>query len=144
MKYLLMAFVCFGLVLVSGCTTVVPADFDSIQGTWKGQEVREGRSTLSFLTLTGRELEFRTANNQEWYKGTFHLGEKANPKQLVIVITQSSTPQSAGKTVNAIYELHTGFKPEDGNLVITGNEPGNPEIPTRFGARHARQIVFTR
>jgi hypothetical protein len=42
-----------------------------------------------------------------------------------------------GKTAHEIYKI------ENGELTITGNEPGNPAVPSSFDAPGARQMVFT-
>lgn len=131
------------LALLTGCTTVKLADADTIQGTWKGQELRAGQVTYSWLSIVGRELEFRSADRKEWYQGTFSLQENTDPKQLTAVIIQCPEPQLVGQSVAAIYKLETDAEGH-GRLVITGNAPGNPQRPTGLGDRQARQIIFTR
>jgi len=131
------------LALLTGCTTVTLSDTDAIQGTWKGQELRHGEVTFSWLSIVGRDLEFRAANGKEWYKATITLQENTDPKQLTAVITQCPQAELVGQTVEAIYQLETDPQ-GGGRLVITGNAPGNPQRPTGFGDRQARQIIFIR
>jgi len=143
MKNIFIAVACLGAALLSGCVTAPPSDATTIQGTWKGQEVRDGQAAASWLTLVGNELEFRGADHNEWYKGTYTLNEKTDPKQFIGTITFSPASAYVGKTVNAIYELIPG--PQDqATLILTGNEPGDPQMPSGFADHHARQIVFTR
>jgi uncharacterized protein (TIGR03067 family) len=143
MKTLLMALMLMTMALVSGCVTAPPPDLTAIQGTWKGQEVRNGQAVGSWLTFVGRELEFRPVDGRNWFKGTFSLRQNTDPKQLVIVITESSEVRNDGKTALALYELKQASE-EQGTLVISLNEPGNPQAPEGFRDRRARQIVFTR
>ncbi len=127
--------------VLTGCTTVKLADADTIQGTWKGQELRDGRVTYSWLSIVGNELEFRAVDRKEWYKATFTLQENTDPKQLTAVITQCPVPQYVGLTVAAIYQLETDAQGH-GRLVITGNAPGDPQRPSGRGDPQARQIIF--
>ena len=123
-------------VLASGCSKSHPPDSATLKGTWKGQEISARGNGSASLVLSGANLEFHGADPNEWYKATFTLHEDTNPKQLVAVITECPAPQYVGKTANAIYRI------EGGTLTITGNEPGNPAMPTAFDAPGARQIVF--
>ena len=132
-----------GLALIAGCATAPPSDATAIQGTWKGQEVRNGQAVASWLSLVGREWEFRATDGREWDKGIYTLQEGTNPKQLQVVITGSSAAGRVGQTERAIYQLKQETEAA-GTLVITANEPGNPQTPAGFGDRRARQIVFTR
>ena len=143
MKNIFIALAGLGMMLLTGCVTPAPSDATTIQGTWKGQEVRDGKASTSWLTLAGNDLEFQGGNHNEWYRGTYTLNEKTNPKQFIGTITFSPASAYIGKTVNAIYEVIPGPQDQD-TLVITGNEPGDPQMPTSFTDRHARQIVFTR
>jgi hypothetical protein len=141
MKFFYSAAVCLGLALLSGCATAPTPEALTIQGTWKGQEVRDGHAESSWLLLSSPDVDFKGVH--ESYRGTYTVNENANPKQLTAVITQCSDARYVGKTANAIYKLIPGRAGHD-TLIITGNEPGDPEMPSGFGDRHARQIVFTR
>ena len=124
------------LAAASGCSTLHKSDSSVLQGTWKGQEAgRPGEGTCT-LTVSGNSLEFRGANPNEWYKGTFTLREDQDPKQLVGAITDCSAPQYIGKTVNAIYRI------EKDTLAVTGNEPGNPEVPKSLDAPNSRKFIL--
>jgi uncharacterized protein (TIGR03067 family) len=111
------------------------SDFDTIQGTWKGQEIGgdEGAATL---TISGKNLEVRGSNPNDWYKGTFVLREDTNPKQCIFSVTECAAPDYVGKVSHAIYSI------ENGALTIAGNEPGNPEPPSAFDADGARRFRF--
>jgi uncharacterized protein (TIGR03067 family) len=118
-----------------GCSTLQKSDSTALQGTWKGQET--GRSDgMCSLTISGNKLEFRGADPREWYKGTFTLREDTNPKQLVGAIGDCPAPEYVGKTVYAIYRI------EAGTLTLTGNEPGDPQVPANFEARGARTFTL--
>jgi uncharacterized protein (TIGR03067 family) len=86
--------------------------------------------------ISGNALEFRGADTNDWSKGTFALREDTNPKQLIGTITECADPKYAGKTVYAIYRV------EVGTLTLTGNEPGNPEVPPSFDAPGSRKFVL--
>jgi len=81
-------------------------------------------------------LEFRGADTNEWYKGTFTLREDQNPKQLLGVIAACPAPNYIGKTVYAIYRI------EAGTLTLAGNEPGNAEVPKSFDGPGSRKFVL--
>jgi uncharacterized protein (TIGR03067 family) len=124
------------VVAALGCSTVHKSDTSVLQGTWKGQETGRPAEGTCYLIISGNTLEFRGADSNEWYKGTFTLRESANPKQLVGVISECPAPQYVGKTVYGIYRI------EEGTLTLTGNEPGNPELPNRFEAPGSRTFVL--
>lgn len=137
MNNILMPVLCAMAMLASGCATTVPkSDSAALQGTWKGQEVSRRSEGTCSLTISGNAVEFIGADTNEWYKGTFILREDADPKQLVAAITECPMAQYQGKTTYAIYRL------ENGTLTLTGNEPGNPEVPASFDAPGARKFVF--
>jgi uncharacterized protein (TIGR03067 family) len=110
------------------------ADSAAIQGNWEGKE--DPAKPSESLVLSGNTLEFHGSNPQEWYKGTFVLHEDANPKQMIITITDCPFPKYVGKVANAIYRV------ENGTLTIAGNEPGKPNMPTGFDDQGARVIAF--
>ena len=124
-------------ILASGCSKSHTPDSITLHGTWSGQEVGAKTQGSPSLTFEGTTLEFHGANPQEWYKATFTLREDTNPKQLDAVVTDCPVPKYVGTTAHAIYKI------EDGKFTLTGNEPGNPAVPTSFDAQGARQIVFT-
>ena len=145
MKNTLTIVLCSVGILASGCSKSntqnagIPQKPDSVvlQGTWSGQEVGAKAQGSPTLILDGTKCEFHGANPQEWYKATYSLREDTTPKQLEAVITECPAPQYVGKTAHAIYKI------EDGKLTLTGNEPGNQDMPASFDAKGARQIVFT-
>jgi len=54
---------------------------------------------------------------------------------MVLVIKDCPFPQYVGQTAFAIYDL------KEGELTISGNEPGFLAAPTDFDAPHARKFV---
>jgi uncharacterized protein (TIGR03067 family) len=137
MKNTLMIVLCSVGILASGCSKSHTPDSSTLHGTWSGQEVGAETQGSPSLTFEGTTLEFHGANPQEWYKATFTLREDTTPKQLEAVVTECPVPKYVGKTAHAIYKI------ENGKFTLTGNEPGNPAVPTSFDAKGARQIVFT-
>jgi uncharacterized protein (TIGR03067 family) len=127
------------LLTPAGCSKPQPPavpDETTLQGTWKGHESGVNVPGSPSLVLTGNNLEFRGADTNEWYKGTFALQEDKTPKQLTAVITECPFPAYVGKTVHGIYRL------DGGTLTLAANEPGAPAIPAAFNSPGARQFVF--
>jgi RNA polymerase sigma factor (sigma-70 family) len=130
------------MVAVGTVTFVVKAvphgsDLTAIQGTWSGHE--KGAPGVSSMMLQGTNLTFHGADPNEWYKASFSLNETTNPKQFVATITDCPAPQYVGKVSHSLYKI------EGNTLTISGNEPGNPEIPTSFdGQGGSRVFVFTK
>jgi uncharacterized protein (TIGR03067 family) len=114
---------------------VPKTDFDRMQGNWKGQEVGGDEGTAT-LKVSGHNLEYRGADPNDWYKGTFTLREDTNPKQCVFVVTGCGVPDYVGKSCMTIYQF------ADGTLRISGNEPGNPDPPTTFESEGSRRFMF--
>ena len=119
-------------------TAAPEPDSAALQGTWKGKELGGQVEGDVFLIISGQGLEYRGADPGEWYKGTFTLHEDTNPKQLIGEVRDCPAPKYIGKQCLAIYRI-------DGDkLTITGNEPGNPEVPPAFDAADSRQFVLLR
>ena len=119
-----------------GCATPRRSDSAALQGSWTGREVGRETQGVCHLTITGKNLDFRGADSREWYKGTFVLHPDQSPKQLVGTISDCAEPKYVGKTVNAIYRL------DEGTLTLTGNEPGDPEMPSGFEGPSARTFTL--
>ena len=119
------------LLLATACSTIHKSDSANFQGTWEGLAPGDNSGLKILLVLSGKNFDCHDANNSVWYKGTFILREDTTPKQFIATVTSSSLPQYAGKTSMAIYKL------VDGKLTITGNEPGQPEVPKAFDAAGA-------
>ena len=122
----------------TGCATTHHPDSAALQGTWKGQEVGANSAAPCYLVITGQSLEFRGANPNEWYKGTFELRENTTPRQALFTISDCAAPKYVGKIAYAIYEL------KDGTLTMAGTEPGSASPPAAFNEADARQFVFKR
>ncbi len=112
------------------------SDTAALQGTWNGQEMGRRTEGICCLKISGNALEFRAADTNEWYKGTFTLREDTNPRQLVGVVSECPAPEYVGKTVYAIYRI------EAGTLTLTGHEPGKQQVPTDFDAPGSRKFVL--
>jgi len=122
----------------ASASRVATAESDSaaLQGTWKGKEISGQSDGDVFLIISGQGLEYRGADPGEWYKGTFTLRDDKTPKQLIGEVRDCPEPKYIGKQCLAIYRI-------DGDkLTITGNEPGNPEVPPAFDAADSRRFVL--
>lgn len=133
------------IILVSGCSKpeseisepVTISDTETLSGTWGGHEVGRGKEGEPSVMFTETTLEFRGANPQEWYEATYTLQEDTDPKRIDLVVTDCPFPNYVGQTAHGIYKI------EDSKLIMTGNEPGNPDVPMSFDQPGARQFVFT-
>ncbi|MDB6029643.1 MAG: hypothetical protein JWM68_5866 [Verrucomicrobiales bacterium] len=123
-------------ILVSACTTLFGADSTTLQGTWKGQATDGDTASACRLTISGNTLDFRGADTNDWYKGTFTLKEDTTPKQFIATITECGVPEYNGKQAHAIYQI------EAGTLTMAANEPGNPKAPSGFDAPDIRKVVL--
>lgn len=112
------------------------SDMAILQGTWKGQEIGGNTSGTTFLIITGKKFEFRGADTNEWYKGTYTLKEDLKPHQLLGTIADCPSPEYNGKTSIVIYKI------EDGTLTFTAREPGNTNAPESFDATETRRFSF--
>lgn len=138
MKNTLMLILSTALILASGCSTLHKSDSASLQGTWQGRAVGDEPAAPCSFVIAGNNFEFHGPDAKVWYKGTFTLREDTKPKQYIAVITDCPFPQYVGKTSMAIYRL------ENGNLTITGNEPGKPTPPAAFDAPGAARVELKR
>jgi RNA polymerase sigma factor (sigma-70 family) len=137
------ALVGVGVVVAIGTAALVVkavphgSDLTELQGTWTGHE--NGVPVTVSMVLQGTNLTFHGANPNEWYKATFSLKETTNPKQFVATVTDCPAPQYVGKVSHSLYKI------EGNTWTLSGNEPGNPEIPTSFEAQAgSRVFVFTK
>ena len=120
-------------------TSPATAESALLQGKWQGVEVgQEGNGTCT-LTITGKAVSFDGRQNEEWYRATFTLPERTDPKQLLATITDCAVPEMVGKTCTAIYKI------EQGKLTLTSFKPGSGKIPTSFEPDGAgRTFVFSK
>jgi len=112
------------------------SDSTALQGTWKGQEIGGDSEGPCYLIISGQDFEFRGADTNEWYKGTFSLREDTNPRQLVGAITACPAPDFVGKKSSTIYLI------DNGTLTLTAHAPGNPDFPSGFDADDTRRFRF--
>ena len=124
------------LLGASGCSTLHKSDSATLQGTWQGKEIGGKTEGPCSLVFSGNNVEFHAADTNGWIKGIFSLREDTNPKQIICLATACSNPSCVGKTVYAIYRI------EAGTFKVTGNEPGNTNVPSGFDAPGARQLEF--
>ena len=124
------------LLVASGWSAEDKSDAVTLQGTWKGDEVGGNTKGTNYMIISGKKFEFRGADTNEWYKGTFTLKEDTKPRQLLGTIAECPFPEGVGKTSFAIYKL------EAGTLTIAANEPGNTNAPASFNTAGARQFVL--
>jgi uncharacterized protein (TIGR03067 family) len=124
------------LLVASGCSTLHKSDAATLQGTWTGRDSGDNTGGECCLVISGKSLEFRGANADEWYKGTFSLREDVNPKQVVFSITECAVPKYNGKTSYSLYQI------ENGVLTFAANEPGSPTAPSSFDDADSRRFVL--
>src|SRR5258707_14052445 len=103
------------LLVASGRSAEDKSDTATLQGTWKGDEIGGNTKGTNYMIFTGKKFEFRGADTNEWYKGTFALKEDSKPRQVLATIAECPAPQYVGKTSLAIYKL------EDGTLTFAEN-----------------------
>ena len=133
------------IILAAGIITVAAAETsakhsttDGLEGTWTGKEVGTPGPASPTITFKAGTIEFHGAIPQEWYRATYTVREDTSPKRLIATITACPMPQYAGKVGNAIYQI------QDGQLTLSGNEPGDPSFPANFDAPGARKFIFTK
>lgn len=124
------------LLGVPGCSALRKSDSARFQGMWKGDEVGASMKGGCRLTVSGAHWEFRGGDSNEWYRGDFSLREDANPKQIVLSISECPAPQFIGKTSYGLYR----FKKDTVTLAV--NKPGDPKVPLSFAAPGTRQFVL--
>ncbi len=124
----------------AGAAPAVPnkAPADSLQGTWRGKELGGDNDGVASLKVEGNRFEFRSADEKEWYKGTFTLREDADPRQFVALIADCPSQELIGKTSKAIYRMR------DGKLMLAARAPGNEDAPADFNDSESRKFEFTR
>jgi uncharacterized protein (TIGR03067 family) len=115
-----------------------PSDSATFQGTWTGKELSADSEDPCRLIVSGQSFEFHGPDSNEWYKGTFTLRENSNPKVMVAAIMECPVEKYVGKSDYAIYRF------ENGTLMLTAREPGNPDVPAGFDAPETRRFVFKR
>ena len=135
MKSVLLS-LCVAFVLSTGCSTPHKSESESLQGTWIGREAGRNTEGTCSLVVTGNTIEFKGPAGNEWYKGTFVLHQHPEPKQVIAQIMECSIPEYVGRSSKAIYRL------EGSELTLTGNEPGNPEVPAGFEAPGSRTFLL--
>ena len=138
MKNTLMVILCGAAIFASGCSTLHKSDSATLEGRWSGREIGATPETPRQLVFSGKRFDYRGADPNDWGKGTFTLREDAQPKQLIVTLTECGPTQYIGKTCFMIYKI------EDGTLTAAANEPGSPAAPLSFQAPGARHMVFKR
>ena len=112
------------------------SDSTALQGTWKGHEIGDAANNTCSLIFTGKNIDYKGTDTNDWAKGTFVVKEGTTPLQVDITVTAGPAPKSVGKTSHVIYEI------KDGTLTIAGNEPGNTNAPASFDAPEARKFAL--
>jgi hypothetical protein len=107
------------------------SDSAALQGTWTGKELSADSDDPCRLIVSGQNFEFHGPD-------AFTLREDSNPKVMVAAITECPVEKYVGKTDYALYRL------ENGTLMLTAREPGNPDMPANFDAPETRRFMFKR
>ena len=117
--------------------TAVQSDQGHLQGMWIGNELGPTAGKCK-ITISGKQIRFQ-AESGEWYKGTFTLREKAEPKQLDFVIEDGLVPVLIGKISKVIYKV------ENETLTFAANAPGEEVRPASFNeSSGGRVFVLTK
>ena len=87
--------------------------------------------------IAGNRFEFRGADQNEWYKGTFTLRDDTDPRQFVALIADCPNQDMIGKTSKVIYRLR------DGKLLLAARAPGTEEPPADFNDSESRKFMRT-
>lgn len=119
-----------------GCSALHKSDTARLQGTWQGDEVGADMKGKCSLIVSEAHWEFRGGDTNEWYKGDFSLREDANPRQIVLLISECSAPQFIGKTSYGLYRF------ENDTVTLAVNKPGSSKAPLNFEAPGTRQFVL--
>ncbi len=131
----LVAAVCLAGLALGGCVT---PDRERIQGTWAGHEIGKEGSQYTVI-ISDNNMEFRSADNREWYKGTITLDETSEPRTMDLLIKECVVPRYIGKTAKGIYEIAKN------TLTFAGNEPGIDSRPATLApADGSRAFVLTK
>jgi uncharacterized protein (TIGR03067 family) len=88
------------------------------------------------VSFSKNTVEFHGADKDDWCKGIFTLHEDTNPKQIVATIIEAPDARVIGQAVHAIYRI------EAAKLTLTGNQPGNSDVPSGFDAPNTRTLVL--
>ena len=105
------------------------SDEARLQGTWVGREAGEPVFRQPMMIVRGTQYEFKLPGNEIEFKGVLTLNPAANPKQVDILIKESSDPDQKyiGKSALAIYKID-----EDGTLTLALSEPGVAARPGKL------------
>ena len=134
----LLIVLCGAAIISSGCSTLHKSDSGALQGTWNGREIGATPGSPRQLVISGKHVDYRGADADDWGIGTFTLREDTQPKQLLVTLSECGLVQYVGKTSCMIYKI------EDGTLTATASEPGDPAAPTSFDTPGARHMAFKR
>src|SRR5580698_7103242 len=88
------------------------SDSTALQGNWKGHEIGDAANNACSLIITGKNIDYKGTDTNDWAKGTFTMKEDATPLQVDITITGSPDSDTVGKICHVIYEI------KDGTLTI--------------------------
>lgn len=111
---------------------------ETLQGSWKGKEIDGNSDGTVSLKVEGNRFEFRGADENEWYKGTFTVRDDADPHQFLAVIADCPDQDFIGKTSKAIYRL------QGGKLMLAARRPGSDEAPADFNDSESRKFELSR
>ena len=113
---------------------------NNIRGTDKTEFEGEWVSTVPgqdmIFSFSGENFSIKSPNVPDyWYRGTFSLKIKADPKKIDIAIKEGGIPQYEGKTSLGIYRFGEEI------LTLALNQPGAPDYPASF-QNTGNAIVF--
>lgn len=112
----------FGVKVLAGDAK---KDLDKLQGTW----VIEKDNKKGFLKFTGEKFAFEIPDEKQFHRGVIKLNPEASPKEIDMIVKESSKENHQGKTALAIYEL------KGDTLRWCANAPGKDGRPKEFSEK---------
>lgn len=118
--FLGLIFACI-LFFVFPVENIWAADKTELEGEWvstvPGQDM--------VFTFSAENFSIKSPNVPNyWYKGTFKLNTKVNPKQVELAIKEGGIPQYVDKKSLGVYTISEGI------LILALNQPGKADYPT--------------
>ena len=117
-------------------------DARAIQGNWQlvrhevGDQARDEEASKRRFVFDGNQFRLME-DDREVAKGTFKLDASRTPRTIDIEITESSEPDSQGRTAVGIYEL------KGDELKWCTAQPGSDQRPTQFATKGTQNMMAT-
>lgn len=100
-------------------------DIEKLQGTWTTK--KDDKEAI--LKITGDKFSFEIPSEKDFHRGVFKVNTSANPKEIDMMVTETSKEKHKDKTALGIYE----FKGDV--LRWCSNAPGREGRPKEFSEK---------